>query len=189
MTPEEETLRAATDILSRAGVPYMLTGSVAASYYGRPRSTHDSDIVIAPSSAPLEMVIADLASAAFYVDAAGARRALNHRSQFNAIHTPSACKIDLIVCKDREFSREEFDRRRTADLPFGRAISIVSPEDAVLSKLEWARQGGESRRQIEDAASVVRLTPGLDRAYIGRWAAALGVFDLWEQIAPTGLTR
>jgi hypothetical protein len=40
MTPEEETLRAATDILSRAGVPYMLTGSVAAPYNGPPRNTH-----------------------------------------------------------------------------------------------------------------------------------------------------
>jgi hypothetical protein len=186
MTPEEETLREAAAILSRAGVPYMLTGSIAASYYGRPRSTHDSDIVIAPTLAQLEAVLAGLTSAGFYVDAAGARRALDRRSQFNAIHTRLACKIDLILCKDREFSRGELDRRRTVDLPFGRAIPMVSPEDAVLSKLEWARQGGDSRRQIEDAASVVRLTPDLDRAYLERWAAALGVSDLWEQIAHEG---
>jgi hypothetical protein len=182
VTPEEETLRETTSILSRVGVPYMLTGSVAASYYGRPRSTHDADIVIAPMPAQLDAIVEALKAVGFYVDAAGARRALARRSQFNAIHTRYACKIDLIICKDREFSRGELDRRRTADLSFGRAISIVSPEDAVLSKLEWARRGGESRRQLEDAAAIVRLTPDLDRAYVERWAAALGVSDLWEQI-------
>jgi hypothetical protein len=28
----------------------MVTGSVASSYYGRPRSTHDADIVIDPTT-------------------------------------------------------------------------------------------------------------------------------------------
>lgn len=119
ITPEEETLREAILVLQRAGVPYMLTGSVAASYYGRPRSTHDSDIVIAPTPAQLDAVVDALIAAGFYVDAAGARRALARRSQFNVIHTTYACKIDLIVCKDREFSRGELERRCTADLSFG----------------------------------------------------------------------
>jgi len=32
--------------LNRSRVEYMLTGAVASSYYGRPRSTHDIDVVI-----------------------------------------------------------------------------------------------------------------------------------------------
>jgi hypothetical protein len=31
--------------LSAAGIPFMLVGSVAASYYGHPRSTFDIDLV------------------------------------------------------------------------------------------------------------------------------------------------
>lgn len=59
----------------------------------------------------------------------------------------------------------------------------MSPEDAVLSKLERARKSGESRRQLEDAAAAVRLTPDLDVAYVEQWATVLGVSDLWERIA------
>lgn len=37
--------------LERAGVPYMITGSVASSYHGEPRATRDLDIVIDPDPA------------------------------------------------------------------------------------------------------------------------------------------
>ncbi len=33
--------------LNRAGVQYMLTGSMASNYLGIPRSTHDVDVVLA----------------------------------------------------------------------------------------------------------------------------------------------
>lgn len=59
----------------------------------------------------------------------------------------------------------------------------VSPEDAVLSKLEWARMGGDSERQIRDAAGIVEVTTSLDREYLRFWARELGVLDLWERIA------
>ena len=34
------------EILNRCNIPYLLTGSIAVSYYGRPRATHDIDFVI-----------------------------------------------------------------------------------------------------------------------------------------------
>ncbi|HXV59319.1 MAG TPA: hypothetical protein VEK15_01395 [Vicinamibacteria bacterium] len=61
-------------------------------------------------------------------------------------------------------------------------ISLATPEDTVLSKLEWTRKTGESERQLHDAAGVVDVHPDLDRAYIERWAKELGVMDLWERV-------
>jgi hypothetical protein len=183
VTPDEEALRRVIDILERLGVPYMLTGSVATSYHGRPRATHDADIVVDPTPEQLETLVADLDRAGFYVDADGARDALRRRRQFNAIEMQYASKIDLIIRKDRAFSHEEFARRQRADLPFRNAVTLVSPEDAVLSKLEWARQSGDSERQLRDASGVLELNPSLDRQYIEHWAAALGIDDLWRRIA------
>ena len=183
MTPEEEVLGKVVQLLEASSVPYMVTGSIALSYHGRPRATHDADVVIDPAPDQLDSLIRDLETAGFYVDADGAREALRLRRQFNVIEMTRATKIDLIVRKERPFSLEEFSRRQPVDLSFARAVATVTPEDSVLSKLEWARLSGDSERQIRDAAGVVELNPGLDREYVLRWAEQLGVVDLWERIS------
>ena len=189
MNPEEHALLAVVQMLDRHDIPYMVTGSVATSYHGRPRATHDSDVVIDPTPAQLESLVHDLEEAGFYVDPQGARAALEQRRQFNAIDAQHACKIDLIVKKNRPFSEEEFTRRLRVDLAFARQVAVVTPEDAILSKLEWAARSGDSERQLRDAAGVVELNPAIDVGYINRWVGALGVADLWRQLrasAPEG---
>lgn len=39
-------VRTVVGILDETGVPYMLTGSLAAAYYATPRATQDVDVVI-----------------------------------------------------------------------------------------------------------------------------------------------
>ena len=39
-------LKTVVGLLDEAGVPYMLTGSLAAAYYATPRATQDIDLVI-----------------------------------------------------------------------------------------------------------------------------------------------
>jgi hypothetical protein len=163
MTVEEEVLGRLVELLGRLSIPYMVTGSIAASYYGRPRATHDADLVIDPSAAQADALIAALETGGFYVNGDAARRAVRERSQFNAIEIARAAKVDLA---------------------FARGLAIVTPEDAILSKLEWARSSGDSERQIRDAAGIVELSPAIDRTYVRRWAIELGVLDLWERISP-----
>lgn len=104
-----ELLAVVVERLDRAGVPYMVTGSLASSYYGEPRLTRDVDIVIDPEPAALDRLVTDLVSADFYVDLGAAREALANRSQFNAIG-PAADKVDFVIRRDRPFSLEEFGR-------------------------------------------------------------------------------
>ena len=183
MNPEESALAAVVGVLTRLGIPYMLTGSIASSFYGRPRATHDADMVIDPTTRQLDELIAALTEMGFYADLDGARAALRARRQFNVIEMAHACKIDLIVRQTRAFSETEFARRRTCDLPFARGVFMVSAEDSVLSKLDWARQSDDSGRQLADAAGIVALNPSIDRTYIARWASVLGVADLWQKIS------
>jgi hypothetical protein len=183
VTVEEEVLGRIAGALDELSIPYMVTGSIAASYYGRPRATHDADIVIDPSAEQTERLMAWLEAGDFFVNVDAALEAVRHRRQFNVIEKARAVKIDLIVRKARPFSVEELARRTRLDLPFGRGIAMVTAEDAVLSKLEWARRSGDSDRQIRDAAGIVELTPTIDRVYIRKWAGALGIADLWDRVA------
>jgi len=187
VTSEQDALVAVVRTLEHLRIPYMVTGSVASSFHGRPRSTHNADIVIDPSPEQLDALVDRLDAARYYVDAASARDAFGRRLQFNAIETRSAFKIDLILRKDRPWSHEELARRQAAELSPGVAVSLASPEDTILSKLEWAKKAGRSEKQIDDAAGVVAVNPGLDRAYAERWARELGVLDLWREIAGDAL--
>lgn len=43
---QSELLRHAIEILDQIQIPYMVTGSLASSLYGEPRSTHDIDMLV-----------------------------------------------------------------------------------------------------------------------------------------------
>lgn len=175
-----ELLAATIARLDRAGVPYMITGSVASSYHGEPRATRDLDVVIDPDPEGLARLVADLEAGGLYVDAGAADRALADRTQFNAIDPGTGWKVDFLVRKDRPFSRQEFARRERADL-VGVAGWIASPEDTIVAKLEWAAAGG-TERQLADVAAVLDVGgESLDLAYVRRWVAELGLREAWSQ--------
>jgi hypothetical protein len=72
--------------------------------------------------------------------------------------------------------------RSSQDLDLGTRVFVASPEDTVISKLEWAKLGG-SELQLRDASGILQLLgTGLDRAYIERWVTELGLKDLWQRV-------
>jgi hypothetical protein len=99
---------------------------------------------------------------------------------FNIIDLQTTWKFDLIIRRDRPFSREEFGRRRSVRID-GMPVEMASPEDTVLAKLEWAASSG-SERQLIDAASVLEVVgAAIDDVYLDAWADDLGVIDLLER--------
>ena len=167
--------------LDHAGIPHMLTGSFASAYHGSPRATQDIDLVIEADADRIRTLVASLPVEAYYVDLDAALMALEAEGQFNVIDLVSGWKIDLMIRKHRSFSREEFDRRRSADL-HGITIDVVTAEDLIVAKLEWARSGG-SRRQLEDVASILRIRGReLDTARIEHWVQVLGLDVEWTTV-------
>lgn len=163
--------------LDAAGIPHMVAGSVASSVHGEPRSTQDLDLVVDPSAAALGALLRALPESEFYVSEEAARQALRSRRQFNVIDLATGWKADLILRKDRPFSLSEFARRQPATV-LGAAVCIASAEDVVLTKLEWAKKGGGSERQLRDVRGILAAHASLDTAYLDRWAKELGVGDL-----------
>lgn len=156
--------------LERAGLDYMISGSVALSAYVRPRMTRDVDVVVVVDRNRAAALTAAFAGG-YYLDAAAVERAVADRRLVNAVHDETLVKVDLIVRKDEPFRRLEFERRRELSIG-GRRMWVVSPEDLLLSKLVWAASSA-SAVQRADAVALVGLE--LDWAYLDRWAAELGV--------------
>lgn len=131
--------------LAEAGVPAMLTGSVASAFRGAIRATMDVDLVIDPTAATLEQFVDRIEALGLYVSRDAARDALTEHTMFNVIDPESGWKADLIVCKTRPFSHEEFARREVVTY-LGVDIAIARPEDLILAKLEWASLGASARQ-------------------------------------------
>lgn len=172
-------------LLSRAlteiGIPFMLTGSVAAGYRGASRATMDVDAVIDPTVPQLRDFVRRVLDAGLFVSEEAASDALATRGMFNIVDPETGWKADLIVRKDRTFSEEEFARRESVHF-LGVWLAIATLEDIVLSKLEWAVLGASSR-QMEDVRALLRINQGaVDLAYIERWVDVLGVRRAWESV-------
>lgn len=168
-------------ILDEADVPYMLTGSLAAAYYATPRATQDLDVVIDAPESGIERLVQGLLDSGFYVDRMAALTAWRTQGQFNAIDPESGWKVDLIVRKDRAFSKAEFERRERAEF-LGLEVTLASLEDVILAKLEWA-QMGDSELQRSDVLRLLERTGGqLDRTYIAKWVEELGLEAEWAAV-------
>ena len=166
--------------LDAAGIGYMITGSIAASVYAEPRFTRDVDIVVEVAPADSQR-LAQLFADDFFVDDEAIARAVKRRSIVNIIHRQLLVKVDFIVRKDTPYRIEEFRRRRAVDID-GVSVSLVTPEDLVLSKLAWMKDSG-SEVQRRDVGRLLQMVPNLDRVYIERWAADLVVSELWREVS------
>lgn len=176
----EGFLRRVLHALDSATVPYMLTGSFASSFHGAPRTTHDVDLVIAPTLGTLERLLTQFPHDRYYVSRDAALQAYGAETLFNVVDFASGWKVDFILRKSRSFSSTEFERRRQVDL-LGTTLWVASAEDVVLSKLEWAKLS-ESDRQIRDVSDILRAQrDALDADYIERWVQSLGLHAEWTK--------
>jgi hypothetical protein len=168
--------------LDRLQVRYAVGGSWASSLLGKPRLTHDADITVDPFPGKETTFCASFGED-YYVSLPMIQDAIRRRSSFNIIHWPSGFKVDLFVRKDRPFEVSVLARRRVHPLSEGQSLTLVSPEDVILLKLEWYRLGGgTSERQWDDILGVFQVQAGkLDQAYLTHWAADLGVSDLLQR--------
>lgn len=176
MLTELDVLREVCTRLERAGIAYMLTGSMAMNYHAQPRMTRDIDMVVAVEPADTDKLTAQF-DADFYVPYEAVRLAVRERGMFNLLHLESAVKVDFVVRKDEPYRHNEFGRRLRVELP-GFSTWIVSKEDLILSKLVWAKDT-RSEMQMRDVRNL--LSTGADVSYLLRWALDLRVGELLEE--------
>lgn len=173
-----------TDVFEKLGVRYAVGGSLSSSLHGVMRSTLDVDIVADMRLEHIQPLVAAL-SPEFFADVEMMRVAIERHSSFNLIHYETSFKVDVFIPKPRPFDQMQLERRASAVITTDpeRSLYVTSPEDVILSKLEWYRMGGEvSDRQWRDILGVLKTkTGGIDLDYLRHWAKQLKVNDLLDR--------
>lgn len=173
-----------TDVFEKLGVRYAVGGSLSSSLHGVMRSTLDVDIVADMRLEHIQPLVAAL-SPEFYADVEMIRVAIERHSSFNLIHYETSFKVDVFIPKPRPFDQMQLERRASATITTDpeRSLYVTSPEDVILSKLEWYRMGGEvSDRQWRDILGVLKTKAGgIDQDYLRHWAKQLKVNDLLDR--------
>jgi hypothetical protein len=177
-----ELMQKAANFFERLGVPYRIVGSMASMAYGEARFTNDIDILADLREEQTEAVAQEFPAPDFYVSPTAVREAIRDRRQFNIIHVPSALKLDIIQRKDSEFG--------TLDISHGQRLRseglydawFGSPENVILMKLRYFHDAG-GEKHLRDVASMLLIQgTAIDREYIAKWAAQLGVVKEWELV-------
>jgi hypothetical protein len=174
-----ELLRKLVGGLDLIKVPYLRLGSVAISTYGEPRFTNDIDVVV-----DLRLELADQFCGLFPPDEFCCYReavveAVRKRHHFNIIHYELGIKIDVFIPAP-EFAEESLlARARRVTIEPGFNAWFASPEDVILKKLEYYREGG-SDKHISDIAGILKIQgERVDRDYLSAAARRLGLEKVW----------
>lgn len=157
--PAPDPLAPFIEPLERLGLPYCITGSVAASVYGEPRLTADIDIVLVLRPQDIPAIQSAFPEGEYYVPPREVmRRAVDQGSggMFNLIHHRSQFKADIYLATRDPLHAWALEQRRYIDLG-GSGAWIAPPEYVILRKLEFLREGG-SDKHVRDIRYILAAT-------------------------------
>jgi hypothetical protein len=179
---QSDLLKYAATKLHQLKIPYAIVGSFASSVWGESRLTQDIDIVVDLKPGHIPQICASFPAPEFYVSSTAAREAIENGTQFNVIHPTSGNKLDFMVSGKKAWVMAQLNRSRQLALFSGLDVSFAAPDDVILGKLIYYRDGG-SEKHLRDINGILDISGTIvDPQYIERQAKQLGVDDLWEAI-------
>lgn len=148
---QTDVLRYVIEVLEEMGATYMLVGSFSSAVYGEPRMTRDIDVVVQLAPDQVERLCEAFPPEDYYVSREAALEALAHEGQFNVIHATSGNKIDFMIARGDAWGVEQLRRRVRLELLPGMRGFVASPEDVIIGKMVYYREGG-SDKHLRDIA-------------------------------------
>jgi hypothetical protein len=163
--------------LNRSGLRYMLTGALASSYYGRPRTTVDLDVVIAIEQRQVGKLARALKDAGLTTDETklDSTRQSDHKiARLEDRRSPHS--LDLI------FANEELERK--AGTILGLPTFYQKPESLILAKLRVMKATISPERiesDREDIRHILKFTK-INLGTLREKARAESTLDTLEEL-------
>jgi hypothetical protein len=183
--PEAELFLLFVRPLQQAGIRYIVTGSVAAIFYGEPRLTLDVDLVVFLKEKDIAKLPEIFPSSDFYLppqEVIAAEKRREARGHFNILHLATGFKADLYLTGRDELEAWAFCCQRRV-LFEGETVALAPPEYVIVRKLEYYREGG-SEKHLRDLRSMLVVSGGqLDQPALLDWIQRRGLQAEWKLVS------
>lgn len=181
-----DLLRLTVESLGRLQIPYAVVGSFASGAWGEPRMTRDIDVVLRLDPQGIENFCSIFSDDQFCLSRVAVEEAVSLHQPFNVIHLDSGNKVDFMVIGDGVdnggWNDLQLSRRIEIELAEGITGYVAAPEDVILGRLIYFKDGG-SDKHLRDIAGILKISDEMvDREYITKHARQLQVLDIWQTI-------
>lgn len=171
--------------MNRAGLRYVIGGSVAAIFYGEPRFTQDGDMVVFLNEVNIRQLPEIFPSKDLYLpppEVIATEAARAQRGQFNIIHMETMFKADVYPTGRDEFNAWAFRNKRPV-IYEGETLVLAPPEYVIVRKLEYFREGG-SDKHLRDIRGILNISgQQIHQADLTHWVQRRGVEAEWKRVS------
>jgi predicted nucleotidyltransferase len=179
---QSELLQFVVGVLERLTIRYAIVGSFASGVWGETRFTQDIDIVVQLDRFNAALLVNQFADGNFYISHTAVDEAVELGRPFNVIHPESGNKIDFMVVHAHGWNELQLKRRIKVDFSASCSGFVAAPEDVILGKLIYYKEGG-SEKHLRDIAGILKVSKSqVDRAYINEQTLTLGLSDNWRSV-------
>jgi hypothetical protein len=181
--PETEPFLIFTRKLRALRLPHMVSGGVAAIFYGEPRLTNDVDIIVHLKAEDVPRLEASFPPEEFYCpprETILAELERPERGHFNLIHHETGFKADVYLSGNDPLHAWALSRVRNVDFE-GEVLALAPPEYVILRKLQFFREGGSAKHLRDIHRMLVALGGSWDRSWLEKLVVQEGLQAAWVQ--------
>ena len=170
-------MRRVKEALNQSGLRYALTGGIAASYYGRPRTTLDVDVLVVTKESELKRLAKSLTDEDIKVGTRGLSHAWRSRYRIaTVLDSKSPHRLDII------FTDQGLERK--AGLILGIRTYYQTAESLILSKLRMIKATLQPERAAIDRQDIEAILKAahVNLVSLRRRARAQGTLKLLDEL-------
>jgi hypothetical protein len=171
--------------LEQLELRYMISGSVAAIYYGEPRMTNDVDLILFLRGQDVDSLVAAFPASEFYCPPSEVieyERIRESRGHFNLIHLESGFRADVYLSGRDEL--HAWGIRNLVRASIGdESVSFAPPEYVIIRKLQFLREGGSGKHLRDIHRMLVGLGSDWDRTTLTTMIRDLQLESEWARVS------
>ena len=181
---ELDVLNVFLEPLNDLGIPYVITGAVAAIIYGEPRMTHDLDLVLHLQGKDIDRLIQQFPLTEFYIPPEEVIRVevgRAFRGHMNIIHLNSGLRADIYLAGKDALQHWAIQHRRSITVS-GKTVWIAPPEYVIVRKLQYYREGG-SDKHLQDIRGMLEASrEEIDFSFLQEKINEFKLQDEWQKV-------